>query len=587
MSGKGITGYAALLMGTVLMLFPMLLSGCDKLPLNAAQQGNDHEVTERDERSMSPYASNAMKTPELTDQLRLEVAIPAWKEDTSPFQFTQSIYGNWANHYVWNGQYAMKRIQEKTGVRINRKLAVGNDEDYLNINGELPDTIMLDWSSPAAAKLIDGGLVYSIDELINAYAPNLWQMLDPEMVQYHSVNGKLWYLPNLYERESRLRDGKPLVPIRPWFIRRDVYEELGKPRMETVEDLKTILAEIKQQDLARYPLALDYFDVAQNGFAGSNSLDYLIYSFAPYLSEERISDERQELVYPMRNEGFIEAFRYLNSLYREGLLDPKFLIAKGAQYEAGMYLAEYGVASQQMTGMYARFNPVIASTLNEEKTYLVLDGVAAGEQKPRYPASRLLGGQGFFITKQAGNPKRIISFVEYALSDEGQLDFLYGAEGETYEMVNGLPQYVPEVRDLMNSDYIAWQSKYGFGASTLLWNGSPMFFKAELREMILSRPDEYNASMKLSRFTYDDYALGMGNLEPSVSSPEGVINAKIKDLWNKAILHLIMASSDEEFDKAYWTFIEMMDSAGAKKVERAMYRNHLLDLEKKGIVDVK
>jgi putative aldouronate transport system substrate-binding protein len=177
--------------------------------------------------------------------------------------------------------------------------------------------------------------------------------------------------------------------------------------------------------------------------------------------------------------------------------------------------------------------------------------------------------------------------VEYALSDEGQLDFLYGAEGETYEMVNGLPQYVPEVRDLMNSDYIAWQSKYGFGASTLLWNGSPMFFKAELREMILSRPDEYNASMKLSRFTYDDYALGMGNLEPSVSSPEGVINAKIKDLWNKAILHLIMASSDEEFDKAYWTFIEMMDSAGAKKVERAMYRNHLLDLEKKGIVDAK
>jgi putative aldouronate transport system substrate-binding protein len=510
----------------------------------------------------------------------------SWERDKSPFTFTQYFYGNWATNYLWRDQYAMKLVTEKTGVRIDRKLAAGSDEDYLNMlisTGELPDSLMLDWNSPAVAKLIDGGLVYSMTELIDEYAPEFWQQLNPEMVKYHSVNGKLWYLPNLYEDESRLTYGSPIISIRPWFIRRDIYEALGSPRIETTDELKQALLEIKQQNDAQYPLALDHFDVAKNGFGGSLSMDYLIYSFAPYLAEERIRDDRQEVLYPMRSDGFIDAFRYLNGLFREGLFDPKFLITKQAQYEEGMYRAEYAVASQFLNGMYTQFNPIIAGTIGEDRTYVVLDGLRAGDRVPRFPASRLLGWQGFFITKKAKDPERILRFAEYAWSDEGQLDFQYGKEGETYEIVDGLPRYVKEVRELMNTDYMAWQHQYGFEASTLLWRSSPMFYKAELREMILSRPDEYNASMKLSRFNYDDYALGLGNLEPEGSTPEGVINANIKTLWNKAIPHLVMAVSEEEFDKAYGTFIKQMEAAGAQKVEREMYQRHLADLKKKGI----
>jgi len=510
----------------------------------------------------------------------------SWRQDTSPFTFTQYFYGNWASNYVWGDQYAMKRITGKTGVRIDRILATGSDEDYLNMiisTGELPDSIMLDWNSPAVAKLIDGGLVYSMNELIDKYAPAFWEMLDPEMVKYHSVDGRLWYLPNMYEQEDRLADGKPIVSIRPWFIRRDIYEELGRPRIETVEELRDVLSTIKQQGYARYPLAVDFFDVAKNGFGGSLSMDYLIYSFSPYLIEQRIRDDRKEVLYPMRNDGFIDAFRYMNALYRDGVLDPKFLITKQAQYEEGMYRAEYGVASQFLNGMYTQVNPIIESAVGEDRTYVVLDGLRAGDRMPRYPASRLLGWQGFFITKKAKHPERIIRFAEYAWSDEGQLDFLYGKEGETYEMEDGLPRYVPEVRELMNDNYFAWQQQYGFAASTLLWRSSPLLYKADLREMILSRPDEYNASMKLSRFNFDDYALGVGNLEPEGSSPEGVINANIKDMWNKAIPHLIMAASDEEFDQLYRTFLEQMNAAGAVQVEREMYERHLADLEKKGI----
>jgi len=568
----------------MLALIGLLMSACE----GSATAPNRQQ--ERQEEPPAPAAADSRGTAPVGSS-SYEAGPAAngglsWRQDTTPFTFTQYFYGNWASNYIWGEQYAMKRITEKTGVRIDRRLATGSDEDYLNMmisTGELPDSIMLDWNSPAVAKLIDGGLVYSMDELIDAYAPELWEMLDPEMIKYHSVDGKLWYLPNMYEQEDRLTDGKPIISIRPWFLRRDIYEELGSPRIETIEELRDLLSAIKLNNYAQYPLAVDFFDVAKNGFGGSLSMDYLIYSFSPYLIEERIRDDKQEVLYPMRNAGFIEAFRYMNTLYRDGVLDPKFLITKQAQYEEGMYRAEYGVASQFLNGMYTQFNPIIEDALGKENTYVVLDGLRAGDRTPRYPASRLLGWQGFFITKKAAKPERIIRFAEYAWSDEGQLDFLYGKQGETYDMVNGLPQYAPSVRELMNDNYIAWQQQYGFGASTLLWRSSPLLYKADLREMILSRPEEYNASMKLSRFNFDDYAFGMGNLEPEGSSPEGVINANIKDMWNKAIPHLIMAATDEEFDQLHKTFVEQMDAAGAVQVEREMYRRHLIDLEKKGI----
>ncbi|MCI3918720.1 extracellular solute-binding protein [Paenibacillus sp. TRM 82003] len=510
----------------------------------------------------------------------------SWRIDTTPFTFTQYFYGNWAERYLWRDQYAMRLIAEKTGVRIDRKLATGSDEDYLNqliATGELPDTLMLDWDHPAVAKLIDDGLVYSMNELIDAYAPEMWNMLDPAMVRYHAVDGKLWYLPNMYEQEGRLEDGRPVVSIRPWFIRSDVYERLGRPDIETTQQLRQALREIKRAEPLLAPLALDFFDVTKNGFGGSLSMDYLIYSFSPYLQEERIRDDAKELLYPMRNAGFIDAFRFLNELYREGLFDSKYLITRQEQYEEGMYRGEYAVASQFLNGMYTQFNPYLRLTLGDEKTYEVLDGLRAGDADPRFPASRLLGWQGFFVTKKARSPERIIRFAEYAWSDEGQMDFLYGKEGETYEMVDGLPRYMPEIRDMMNNDNLAWQQTYGFEASTLLWRAGALWNKAELRETILSRPDEYNAAMKLSRFNYDDYALGMSNVEPEASSPEGVMNAKIKELWNKAIPRLVMASSDEEFDRAYTDFIDQMDLEGAAEVEKEMYRRHRIDLQKKGM----
>lgn len=90
----------------------------------------------------------------------------SWKDDTSPFTFKQYFYGSWASVYIWKDQFAMKYIEDKTSIKVDRFLATGNDDDYLNIliaSDDLPDSLMLDWNKPVVTKLIDNNMVYSMN----------------------------------------------------------------------------------------------------------------------------------------------------------------------------------------------------------------------------------------------------------------------------------------------------------------------------------------------------------------------------------------------------------------------------------------
>lgn len=416
-----------------------------------------------------------------------------WKQDTSPFTFRQYFYGTWASNYLWKDQINMKQITDKTGVAIDRFLATGNDNDFLNTmiaSNDLPDTLMLDWNHPQVTKLINNGMLYSLNELIDQYAPKLWDLIDPEIIKYHSVDGKLYYLPNNYETEERLTNGIPITGIRPWYVRKDIYKALGEPKIETEQQLEDFLVQAKAKYPELSPVGMESFDVSMWGFEGSLSMNYLIHSFSPTNMENRIKDDTQRVLYPMRDKNYIEAFRFVNNLQKKGLFDSQQLIAKQEQYDEKIYGANYIVTSAFMNGIYTQYNPKIESTLGADKTYVVLDGLKIGGQEPRYPASRLMGWQGFFITKNAKNPERIIKFLEYMWSDEGQLDFRYGVEGETYDMVDGLPKARAEVKDLELSDNNAWYSKYGYTASTLMWRSGKLWDAAEKRDFDEKQPEQ-------------------------------------------------------------------------------------------------
>jgi putative aldouronate transport system substrate-binding protein len=303
------------------------------------------------------------------------------------------------------------------------------------------------------------------------------------------------------------------------------------------------------------------------------------------LEKEIIKDDTQIFEYPMRNAGFKEAFRFVNKLNSEGLIDPQLLIYKQEQYEEKLHGAKYFMPSQFINNIYTDYNLKIESTLGKDKIYQVMDGLKVNGKDPKYPNSRLMGWQGFFITKNAKNPERIVKFLEYAWSDEGQTDLRYGKEGETYEMVDGSPVLKQELLDLQKSDSAAYNAKWGFEDSSLLWRSGKLWDQAGTKTFIKQWPEQFEAAKLLAKYNFDSFELGIDNIEPEGSSTEGVINAKVKDLWNKTIPKIVLAKTDAVFDKFYNEFLGQMDKVGAEKVEKVMYQRHLTDLQKKGITN--
>jgi len=509
-----------------------------------------------------------------------------WKSDTSPFTFKQFFYGTWATAYLTKDQVAFKNMTSKTGVTVDRFLATGNDADYLNTmiaSDDLPDSLMLEWSNPIVTKLINSGMIYSMSELMDKYTPKFKSLLDPELVQYHSVNGKLWYLPNFYNTKQSVKDSTPQVSIRPWFVRKDIYAAIGSPKLDTPDSYIAAMKLAKQKYPDIYPVGMEYFNVNDNGFKGSRSMDYLISAYAPTLDKNRIKDDKQIVEYPMRDTGFKNAFKFVNTLSRDGLFDPQNLIMQSAQLDEILSGAKNFIVSRYIPDIYKKFNPKIDSTLGKDKDYIALDALKVDGKDPQYASSRSMGWLGLFITKKAKNPERIVKWAEYAWSDEGQLDNRYGKLGETYDMIDGLPQLKPAIIEEQKKDGDAYDAKYGFEDGTLLWRSGSLWDKAGTASFKINKPVEFATQTKLSKYSVDTFNLAVDNLDPDGSSPEGVTNAKIKDLWNKTIPKLVLAKSDTEFENIYSDFLTQMDRFGAEKVEKVMYQKHLVDAKKKGL----
>ncbi|OKP93397.1 hypothetical protein [Paenibacillus sp. P32E] len=150
-------------------------------------------------------------------------------------------------------------------------------------------------------------------------------------------------------------------------------------------------------------------------------------------------------------------------------------------------------------------------------------------------------------------------------------------------MVDGLPKYKQEIMDLSLKDNNAFNAQYGFNDSTLLMRAGKVWDDASARDFQAQQPEQFAAAKLLEKYNFDSYSLGMDNLEPDGSTPEGVINGKVKDLWNKTIPKLILSETDVEFDNTYNDFIGQMDKVGAEKAEKVMYQRHLEDMKKKGV----
>jgi putative aldouronate transport system substrate-binding protein len=240
--------------------------------------------------------------------------------------------------------------------------------------------------------------------------------------------------------------------------------------------------------------------------------------------------------------------------------------------------AQYAVTGSFPIDVWKSHNPKIMALTNDDaKTYIPLPYFKYNGKEPQYAGGRGAGWVATMITKNAVNPERIIRYLQYCWSDQGQMTNLFGREGVTFDYVNGRPEYKPEIIAEMENDSANFSTKYGFEQRLIMWRSK----WAGLQKIALSPKAYTDYQQSVSGYGVDVWNMGLDSLDPDSTSSEGVAFAKIKNIWNKYLAQMVIAKDDAVFDAAYAAGMKEIGEAGLEKVKDFMTQKHLEDVAKK------
>lgn len=509
--------------------------------------------------------------------------LPSWKKDTSPFEFDLYFFGAWGDGYPWRGALVEQYITEDTGVKPNIIIPTGNEKEYLNVmiaSNDLPDAMVLEWYAPETKRLIESGNIHAVNDLAKQYAPDLIDMIPQDVFTYHNhTDGKLYYLPSFMPSKEEYEEGLEKHGARSLFIQKGIYESLGKPSVDTPEKLLQLLKDIKVKFPDVKPFSIEApLDVNQWGLTGNLTMIYFAGIFAPetYARDQYLENDQIKLI--IENENFIEAVRFLNKIYKEGLISVDTLMMKHETWGETVDSAQWGVTGRFPIDIWKSHNLKIKQLTNDEgKTYIPLEFQKYNGKEPQFAGGRGAGWVASMVTKNAKDPGRIIRYFQYSWSDEGQIANLFGREGETFDWVNGMPQYKTEILKEIETNPDALKNKYGFEQRLLMWRS-----KWGGLQKVAMAPSSYTDYLKsISQYGVDVWEFGLDNLDPDPASNEGVIYAKIKNIWNRYLAQMVLAETDAEFDSIYAAAMKEIGEAGLEQLKKVMTENHLKDRAKK------
>lgn len=547
---------------TLILVFVMacslMLSGCGGTNQTATEKSASSEQTSVATESTQPGGTENQTGEE-------------WKSDTSPYEMNVWLGYSWAaNKWDVSTMPALKTITEKTGVQIKYTIPQSNEKDALNMliaSGDLPETIIIDWADSNVKRLISGGQLYSYNELIDENCPKFWDIIDKDIITYHKQDdGKLYYLPSFADTTQSIKVNFLKTAVSPYFVRKDIYEALGSPKMETPDEVINVLKTVKEK----------YKDVEPIGLAGEFGLHMRETSLAnPTTNFSFLAagfgcnpsgyfQDGEQVKFNFRDPNYVELMKFMNRLYKEGLITTEQLVEKDAQIQEKVNSAKYFWMPSGVNSIVSTLNTKLTEKFgNDSKTYVCSGNFkVAGKGDPKYNANHSMGWTSFLITKKASKPDRIIKFLEYIWSKEGQLDMNFGTEGQTYDLVDGNPVFKDDAKQLLMQG--KFDEKYGVG--TLFFFVRPEFYCFKNKAMQEKGLPIFDSV--LNPYAVDTVPLGYANMALPADSKELTVKEKISQAWEKTMIKMMMSKTDDEFNGAYKSGIEEVDSLGAGDVEK-------------------
>lgn len=346
-----------------------------------------------------------------------------------------SIYSFDRQDYANRSDRVLRQIEQETSSRLSIVTGTWEDTqlDILMATGSYPDvlTIVDNEKTGRFNKWIkEGKIIPFTDELLEGL-PHLRSLFDHPHYQELRVNGQFYGLP--------LQDELPAGSVgqHVLIIRADWLAKLRLPVPDTLDTFKSTLIAFRDRDPDgngtpdTYGLISDGLTSIVRNIMGAWGIPVDVRS----TGFVRVGDQYE---YWAIQPEVLEALHYVRELYEERLVQP-FTLSSNTNVQIRPKFNEGRVGALFDN---ANFEELLKKQEQlrrnvPEAELIELPALAGPDGKRGYSV-----GAGFWgytvITDKAKNPRKVAEFLDYMLSEEGNLLTLYGIPGVHYTEENGV-----------------------------------------------------------------------------------------------------------------------------------------------------
>ncbi|MBW7454929.1 extracellular solute-binding protein [Paenibacillus sepulcri] len=441
-------------------------------------------------------------------------------------------------------QFIQKNFGDPNNIKVEFVTVPRSQEvDKLNVlmaANQAPD-IAYTYDQPTVQKYVKDGGLTDLGPLIEQFGPNLKKTMGDELLSYGIFDGKQYTVPAKRVLTAQMTT----------FIREDWLKELNLPLPETTEQFYETLKAFKEKKPGK-----SGDNVIPYGYIDYFHMHALQYSFWEW---DKISQEDLYANAEWLMPGNKEAYRFLNKLYNEGLIDPDFPLQMNKdtqQFQKDLINGRVGAATPNTNEpVYMGYYTELKKADPNASLALIDPFTDANGKHPKPVYSP--NGMYILVPKASKNAEAAVKYLDWMSQPENIITLQNGTEGETYKMENGLPYTLDN--DLVN------QTLYNYFDYCIILNGKYVSNTDEKLNI------EANASDPAFKdFTVESIEKGMsdGIVKPRVLTP---IESEIKyattlDAKNDEIMVKVVTAKTADFDKVYDKEVQDYMKIGGQEV---------------------
>ncbi|RAV21287.1 ABC transporter substrate-binding protein [Paenibacillus contaminans] len=335
---------------------------------------------------------------------------------------------SYADEFIDETNSLWQEFEKKTNTKLKINwISATTFEDKINVllaSGNLPDlTFVEDITAapvgPQIRNMIKQGAFWDLTPFLKDY-PNLTSPEMKETIEKSKIDGKNYTIPRYYPSY-----GGGVFPI----LRKDWLDKLGLKMPETVDEFYNTLKAFKEKD----PDGNGKADTI--GYAASPA--YMGFMYNVFNDTQGVWKLRDGQLHSILTEDASkDAMLWIKKAYDDGLFPADFAILNFSQINDAFQSGKAGGGGYAMNNAFSRLAPI--QKVDPKADLMPITSLTGPKGNKYTPSGSPFYGH-YLIPKKVSEDKvkKILAFMDYGYSKEGNKLARYGIPGVHYNEENG------------------------------------------------------------------------------------------------------------------------------------------------------